>query len=141
MLLLVPQGVLAFAFVTGGGGVVFLLGYVAALAFAPTVLALALWLLRSVQGWRRSRHGESTDLVSPGTPGSRAACHALAWANAVVAAALLVVAVADVLDPVRTWSAIACAASNVWVALYYRSARRWDGRAVPGAALRPDSDG
>ncbi|MDN4472616.1 hypothetical protein [Demequina zhanjiangensis] len=140
LLLLVPDGIIAFVSSAGGGGVVFTAGYLLALCLTPTVLGLAALLVRSLRGWTLARRDDPGYLASPGTAGWRAVAVALALANTLALVPFLVVASAGPLDPVRSWSAVACAVSNVWVCLYYRPARRWDGARAPDAGARVTPD-
>lgn len=104
---------------------------------AGTAAVLAWWLWRCVSGWWRSRRGDDGSLASTGGLAWTVAIVALAAANVAAAAVLVSIAVdAGEGRPDRLSAAVdlLTVASNLWVLLYYRVPRAWNGRR---AAHRP----
>ncbi len=101
---------------------------------AVTSAVLAWWLVRCLVGWVRARRGDDATLASVGGAAWTGAVMVLAAANAAAAIVLVVLALDGTAESRERAAAavdLLTVASNVWVLLYYRVARRWNGRRVP----------
>ncbi len=105
-----------------------------AAGMAVTAAVLSWWLWRCLLGWMRARRGDDATLTSVGGAVWSGAIAIVGIANAGAAVVLIALAVdgsAESRERIAAAGDLLTVASNVWVLLYYRVARRWNGRRVP----------
>ena len=98
---------------------------------AVTAAILAWWLGGCLVGWWRARRGDDATLASRGGARWWGGILALLAANVGAGLALGLMAADGALPSEERLSAgldLLTVASNLWVLMYYRVPRRWDGR-------------